>query len=117
MQFHGDQVLERVALNLAAQIGRRAAVEAASYGAGQIMGFNYATCGYDSAEAMVAAFSANEETQIRATFEYFRNRKDDKGRSCLDCLQDGDLVGFAALYNGPGQAEYYAGLIRQRVGT
>lgn len=115
MQFHGDQVYERVAQRLAAQIGREAAFEAASYGAGQIMGFNYALCGYDSAEAMVAAFSESEEAQIKAVFEYFRNRKDDTGRSALDCLRAGDLVGFAVLYNGPGQAEYYAGLIRQRV--
>ena len=116
LSFHGDQVYERVALGLAAEIGRMAAFESASYGAGQIMGFNYATCGYNSAEAMVAAFRESEEAQIRAMFEYFRNRKDDKGRSCLDCLRDGDMVGFAALYNGPGQAEHYAGLIRQRAG-
>lgn len=113
--FHGDQGAEHHALRLATIIGRLAAFEAASYGSGQIMGFNYAACGYDSAEAMMAAFASGEEAQLRAMFDFFRNRRDGTGQSCLDYLRTGDLVAFATLYNGPGQAQYYAGLIRQRM--
>ncbi len=113
--FHGDQDAEYSAQAVAVALAEQAAAEAASYGLGQIMGFNYATCGYTSADEMRNAFGTGIEPQIRAMFEYFKNRKDKTGQSCIDYLRAGDLVNFAALYNGPGQAEHYAGLIRQRL--
>jgi hypothetical protein len=111
--FHGNQDAEYAAQRIARQIAEDAALQAASYGAGQIMGFNHATCGYESAQAMIADFAAGEEAQIRAMFTYFRNRKDSTGRSALDYLRAGDLVNFATLYNGSGQAQHYANLIRK----
>lgn len=110
MSFHGNQDAEQQALRLATQIGRWAAFNAASYGAGQMMGFNHAACGYDSAEAMEAAF-ASEEAQIRAMFDYM------KVSGALQKLQSGDIEGFAAIYNGSGQVAHYAGLIRQKLGA
>lgn len=103
--FHGDQSAEYRAQRLATHIARWAAMESASYGLGQIMGFNYRACGYDSAESMAAAFQSSEDAQVKAMFEYFRHS------GALDCLRAGDLVGFARIYNGPAQARRYADLI------
>lgn len=114
--FHGDQDAEYAVQKVALDMARRAGFDAASYGAGQVMGFNHDECGHDSAEIMAGEFQSSEEAQLRAMFEYFRNRRDEKGKSCLDHLRAGDLVAFAGLYNGTGQAQHYAGLIQQAMG-
>lgn len=105
--FHGNQDLEYQAQRLAAQIARWAAFDSASYGAGQIMGFNHKVCGYDSAEAMAAAFQDSEEAQLRAMFEYMRSR------GLIEKLKAGDLLAFASAYNGPANATHYEKLIRE----
>ena len=108
--FHGDQDKEYEALDLAQLLAKEAALRSASYGAGQILGINYASVGYRSAEEMKVAFEKSEEAQIRAMFEYMRNR------GLIQKLKDGDLLGFASAYNGPGQAQHYANLIREAMG-
>ena len=108
--FHGDQAAERRALRTAVEIVAQAAYNAASYGLGQIMGFNHATCGYESAEAMEAAFSS-EEAQLRAMFDYM------KASGALAKLQANDIEGFAAIYNGPANVAYYSTLIRNKLGA
>jgi hypothetical protein len=105
--FHGNQDMEYQAQLIAADIAERAAFDAASYGAGQIMGFNHAACGYSSAKAMAHEFQQSEEAQLRAMFQYFKHS------GALACLVAGDLVGFAKIYNGPGQAQFYANKIRE----
>lgn len=109
--FHGNQEKEHAALASALAAVEAAAYESASYGAPQIMGFNYATAGYTSAKAMMEAFAQDEAAQFKAMFEFFKNQRDINGVSPLDCLRAGDLVSFSRLYNGNGQAEYYAHLI------
>jgi len=109
--FHGNQEMERAAQDAALALAEQAAYESASYGAGQIMGFNHAACGYASAEDMAQAFALSEAAQLRAMFQYWR------ASGALRFLQSGDYVGFAAIYNGPGQADYYANLIRQALGV
>src|SRR6185295_10213057 len=47
-------------LAAAMQLDRRAALESASWGAFQIMGFNFAACGFSDVEAMVAAMRTEE---------------------------------------------------------
>jgi hypothetical protein len=51
-------------LNRAIALNRRAALESASWGLAQIMGFNAATIGYADAEAMVASFVQSEAGQL-----------------------------------------------------
>lgn len=114
--FHGNQDKEHATFADVLARLRSVVFESASYGAGQIMGFNYGLTGYASAEAMYDAFDQSEEKQLRAMFDYFKNKVGNDGRSALDCLRAGDLVGFARLYNGIGQEESYAGLIRQAMG-
>lgn len=108
--FHGDQAAERRALRTAVEIATDAAYNAASYGLGQIMGFNHAACGYESAEAMQAAFTS-EEAQLRAMFDYM------KASGALQKLQAGDIEGFAAIYNGPANVAHYSTLICNKLGA
>lgn len=80
----------------AMQIDRRAALRSASWGLGQIMGFNHAAAGYDGVEAMVAAFCADEDAHLAAMINFIKSRKLD------DELRRHDWTGFAVGYNGVG---------------
>jgi len=79
-------------------------------GAPQIMGFNYATCGYESVHEMFAAFAASERNQIIGFFDFVQG-PGNTSRTIV-ALQQQDFNAFAARYNGPGQAAKYGGLIR-----
>ena len=51
-------------------LDRTAALESASWGLGQIMGFNARTIGYAGAEAMIAQFKENEDSQLAAVANF-----------------------------------------------
>lgn len=77
-------------------IDPRVALEATSWGLGQIMGSNHVAAGFESAAEMVAAFLDSEEAQLAAAVSFIRaNHLDDE-------LRDHRWAAFAAGYNGPG---------------
>jgi len=80
-------------------INEEIALQSASWGLGQVMGFNHAAAGYPSARAMVAAFLDDEETHLRAMMAFIKANKLD------DELRRHDWAGFARGYNGPGFAK------------
>ena len=80
----------------AIQIDRPAALRSASWGGGQIMGFNHKLAGFASVDDMVEAFMADEEHHLRAMVEFIEaNGLDDE-------LRRHDWRGFARGYNGAG---------------
>ena len=83
-------------LDSACRLDRAAALQSASWGAFQIMGFNYAMCGFDDVEAFVAMQKAGASEQL-ACFTYFISRK-----QFLPALRAHDWAKFAAAYNGSG---------------
>lgn len=85
-------------LGRARALDRDAANQSASWGAFQIMGFNYGLCGFASVEAFVTAHRAGNEEQLDA-FAHFIERE-----SFLTPLRQQDWATFAALYNGPAFA-------------
>lgn len=85
-------------LQRAAALDRDAAIESASWGAFQIMGFNWKVCGYGSLQAFINDVSLSADGQLRAFVGYCI------GRGLADELQRKDWVGFASAYNGPGYA-------------
>lgn len=109
--FHGNQSLEHLALNVACAIDRDSALKAASYGLCQVMGFNHRMVGYPTVQAMVSDFETGEEAHVKAFFAYCINKRDDQGNA-LDALKNDDLWRFATLYNGRGQEKYYSDAIR-----
>jgi hypothetical protein len=92
----------REALTLNAEAAKRAA----SWGAPQIMGFNYAAVGYDSASELVEAFEQPDE-QVRAFAEFVLSKGIDSA------LRAHDWFTFASTYNGNGKAADYAGKIER----
>ena len=79
---------------------RDAGFRSASWGFGQIMGFNCKLAGYTSAEAMVAAFADDEETHLQAMVRFIKNAGLD------DELRRHDWDGFARGYNGASYAKH-----------
>ncbi|MDF2232607.1 N-acetylmuramidase domain-containing protein [Albimonas sp. CAU 1670] len=84
-----DRLAEAIALD------RAAALESASWGKFQIMGFNASTCGFRTVEDFVEAMCASEEAQLDAFVAFVK-------RNGLDrALRARDWAGFARGYNGP----------------
>lgn len=80
-------------------IDEDAALRSASWGLGQIMGFNHKLAGYPSARAMVEAFREDEEHHLRAMIRFI------VGAGLDDELRRHDWKGFARGYNGAGFAK------------
>lgn len=88
-------------LDYACDLDRDAALQSASYGLFQIMGFNFKVCGFPNVEAFVEAMRAGEREHLMAFVAFV------KGNGLAPALAAGDFVKFAAGYNGPGQAAAY----------
>lgn len=94
-------------LNKAYALNPEAAVASASWGLFQIMGMNYAKCGFTTAKEFVADMAKSEERQLLAFEQFVRSS------GLVDELQRLDWEGFARVYNGPGQVEKYGRLLRE----
>jgi hypothetical protein len=99
-------------------LDREAALSSASWGIGQVMGFNAKIAGYDDVESLVKAMSDSEDNQLLATASEI-NRNNLGG-----ALRSHDWANFARGYNGPnyqinqydrrlaaGYAKFNAGLL------
>lgn len=82
----------------AMSINEEAALRSASWGLGQIMGFNCVLAGYPSARAMVEDFLDDEEKHLEAMVTFIVSAKLDR------FLRARDWAGFARGYNGAGFA-------------
>ena len=77
-----------------------AAYKSASWGLGQVMGFNHVAAGYASAREMARAMCASEDAQLKAMAGFL-------GSTALaEKIREKDWAGFARIYNGPNYAQY-----------
>ncbi|GLZ81297.1 hypothetical protein Afil01_61040 [Actinorhabdospora filicis] len=105
--FHGDQEAEWRVIAFAASLGgQENAYKSASWGAGQVMGFNHSTVGFNTAVEMAAQYNKSERSQITGIFEYIREN------NLAQAVRDADYATVAAGYNGSGQKATYAALIK-----
>lgn len=81
-------------LERAIALDRTAALRSASWGLGQIMGFNAETVGFANVELLVQACVASEDGQMRAMAGFI------KSANLADRLRNKDWAGFAYRYNG-----------------
>ncbi|MBO9421726.1 DUF3380 domain-containing protein [Labrenzia sp. R4_2] len=88
-----------------ASLDEEAALNSASYGAPQIMGFNHKICGYSTVTEFVLALAESEEEQVDAFLTFLLNC------GLGDELRAKDFRAIARRYNGPGQVSHYAGLM------
>lgn len=93
-----DRLAEAIGLD------RAAALQSASWGMFQIVGMNFAACGFASVEDYVAAMCSGEAAQL-AAFAAFCEHEELAG-----LLAAQHWTQFALRYNGPGEAANdYAG--------
>jgi len=97
-RYAGSLAGEWKRLDRAAELDPAAAMQSASWGAFQIMGFNYALCGFDSIGRFVECQSASADAQL----ESFANLLSRPGSPLILPLRRRDWARFARLYNGPG---------------
>ena len=83
------------AYNKAAGLNEKGAIYATSFGAFQIMGFNYSAAGHKSMEAFKEA-----QSTFTGQVESFINFVS-KNKELLQAMKNKDFATFARLYNGP----------------
>ena len=77
----------------------KAALESASYGLFQIMGFNYSACGCENVFEMVSRMFKSEGEQLMLFCKFCQSLGLEK------YLREHDWAGFARRYNGPEYAK------------
>jgi hypothetical protein len=98
-QYSGSYAGEWQRLEAACNLDRSAALQSASWGMFQIMGFNYAYCGCPDVEAFVALQHESADKQMQC-FARFIARP-----PFLPALRAKKWTEFAAAYNGPAHAK------------
>jgi hypothetical protein len=86
---------EYTRLEKAMSLDREAALQSASWGIGQVMGFNYEAAGFTTVDDLVAAMVADENAQLLAMANFI------KANNLAGALQRRNWVSFARGYNGP----------------
>jgi hypothetical protein len=86
-------------LNEASAIDNACALASASWGLGQLMGFNYKMCGYDSVVAFTDAMKTSEPLQLKAIVSFIIADK-----TLHSALRAKNWPGVAASYNGSNYA-------------
>ena len=89
-----DRLDKAVELCLANGFDIELALKAASWGLGQVMGFNHQAAGFASAAAMVTSFKESENKQVMGMALFLAASRLDK------CLRNRDWTAFAKGYNG-----------------
>lgn len=89
-------------------IDETAALKAASWGLGQVLGENHVAAGYATPQAMVTAFMEDEEHHLQAMISFIvANHIDDDLRALASLTRPtipADCVPFVRVYNGSGYA-------------
>ena len=84
---------------IAASYNRDVALESASYGIGQVMGYHWFALGYESLQAFINDMYHSEAKQLEAMIRYI------KVNNLMDALKRHDWAAFAYGYNGKGYAQ------------
>ncbi|WP_392565144.1 N-acetylmuramidase family protein [Utexia brackfieldae] len=89
---------ENYRLQMAKQINESCAIESASFGLFQIMGFHWQALGYSSPQQFELAMSKSEIEQTEAFIRFISLPGNIK---MIAALKQEDFATFARLYNGP----------------
>jgi len=88
-------------LKAAMELNHDAALMATSWGMFQVMGFNYAACGFANVDDFVAKMKAGEEGQLEAFVGFCL-----KTAGLRKALADKNFADCAKLYNGKNYGDY-----------
>jgi hypothetical protein len=100
---YGTVASQHARLQRAAALDRNAALQSASWGKFQLMGFNYKLCGFADLQSFINAMYESEVAQLAAFINFLKNTTY-KGKSLVYYLQIKDFASFAAGYNGKNYA-------------
>ncbi len=89
-------------LSAAMAINETAALRSASWGLGQIMGFNHVAAGYATPQDMVADFAADEDNQLEAMIRFIT------AKGLAAAIRAHDWQKIETVYNGGGHGGAYA---------
>jgi hypothetical protein len=92
-------IQEQERLRLASLLDRNAALQSASYGPFQIMGFNWQACGFPTLQGFINAVWSGPDGNMKAFVGFIRYNT-----RLLRAIQTKDWALFARIYNGPGYA-------------
>ncbi|MET3654767.1 N-acetylmuramidase family protein [Dyella japonica] len=98
-KYAGSAVGEWTRLNTAIALDRDVALQSASWGMFQLMGFNHALCGFSDVEAFVDAHKSGADSQLTAFAQFIAQPR------FLAALRARNWQAFASAYNGPGYAK------------
>lgn len=87
-------------LKRAMLLDRQAALESASWGLGQVMGYHADSLGYAGIDAMIERFKEGEDAQLDACAAFIMKRKE-----LHKAFQAQDWARFAFFYNGANYAK------------
>jgi hypothetical protein len=93
----GDHQYTR--LQAAMLLDKDAALKSASWGLGQIMGFNFKAAGFGDVDDMIAAFANSEDAQLGGMVAFMATS------GMTASLATKSWAHFARLYNGPNYAQ------------
>lgn len=93
---------EHQRLKKAQIIHHDAALESASWGLFQIMGYHWKALGYDSVQDYEAKMSSHEREQLLAFVRFIQHKKTKSGQTLAKVLKKHDWSTFAYYYNGSG---------------
>lgn len=96
--LYAGGIAEYGRLEEALKLNVSAALQSASWGRFQIMGFNYQACGYTTVEAFVRDMFSSETKQLDAFVGFIKHNSLD------GYLKNKDWANFARGYNGPEYA-------------
>lgn len=97
---YGPESAQHRRLQRAAALDRDAALQSASWGAFQVMGFNWKAAGFKSLQAFINAMYAGLGGQLDAMVGFIKSDYD-----MTRALRRQDWASFARLYNGPAFSE------------
>lgn len=91
---YGEYTEQHKKMAIAVSYNRDAALESASYGIGQVMGYHWEALGYPSLQAFINDMYESEAKQLEAMLRYI------KVNNLTGALKRGDWTAFAKGYNG-----------------
>jgi N-acetylmuramidase len=98
---HSGQLAEWQAIEEAYALNPKAALESASYGLPQLMGFNFGVTTHADARALLLGFQRSAREQVAGFFGFVA------ANGLVDEARERRFVAFARRYNGLGKQELY----------
>lgn len=103
---YGPVSIQHKKLQLASEFDRIAALKSCSWGLFQLMGFNYALCGFTTFQQFINAMYESVDRHLEGFVSFIlTNPKKVRGKSLRQALVDEDCKTAAEIYNGSGYAK------------